>query len=714
MKKLLLVLLALVVVVVGVAVYLISDINRFKPQIESAVAEQTGRRLNIQGDLGLSFYPRLALSLPPTTLSGPKGEGEPLRIGGASVDVALMPLLSGRLEADVIRLEGLRAEIVRYEDGSTSLDDLIAGGEPAQAPASEGQGTGFPLSEIRIGGIALTDAQVRIEDRQAGNTIELTGVNLEAGAIGPGQTTPLTLAAGLTTTAPPTQLAIRLEGELQPDVQAATLAAPTLALEVRGSVDGMPVDQTLAFSGLRVDAQAVAAEAMSLSAALEQAPRQVALRLSSPLRVELAGPKVELPKLQGAVRIDDRAVAPEPLELPFTGSLGADVGAETAALALAVSAPDTQLDAKVDVKGFAGPTVRFSVDADKIDVDRYLPAQDAAATGGSQPGGAGGTQAPPTAVDDIPIDLSPLAGLDVAGTVRIGALRAAGLSATDVSAELGVAGGAATLKMLRAALYDGRFDIRGAARMQGNRLEATSNLVGVNIGPLLTDLTGDTLLEGQGDVAFDLKSSGATVGAVRRNLNGAARVSLKDGAVLGINLGQKLREAKDLLQGAKAQAEAIDRTQKTDFATLSASFTVREGVAHSDDLDGKSPLLRLEGSGKIDLVRETLDYTVRASAVATAKGQGGRDLEELRGVTIPVHLTGPFAQPQWKIDWAAIAEQALKSRAAEKLEERLAPEKARAEARLEAEREKLKAREDELKDKAREKLGEQLKGLLQR
>ena len=39
----------------------------------------------------------------------------------------------------------------------------------------------------------------------------------------------------------------------------------------------------------------------------------------------------------------------------------------------------------------------------------------------------------------------------------------------------------------------------------------------------------------------------------------------------------------------------------------------------------------------------------------------------MRGVTIPVRLTGPFDQLDWQIDWETAGKEALKSRAKEEI-----------------------------------------------
>ena len=84
-----------------------------------------------------------------------------------------------------------------------------------------------------------------------------------------------------------------------------------------------------------------------------------------------------------------------------------------------------------------------------------------------------------------------------------------------------------------------------------------------------------------------------------------------------------------MLGGSQSAAQgqsADDKTQKTDFSELSASFTIKNGVAHNEDLDAKSPLLRLGGAGDINIAASSLDYLAKArsSPLAGAGRRGAR------------------------------------------------------------------------------------------
>jgi len=154
---------------------------------------------------------------------------------------------------------------------------------------------------------------------------------------------------------------------------------------------------------------------------------------------------------------------------------------------------------------------------------------------------------------------------------------------------------------------------------------------------------------------------------LRSNLAGSAAVQLRDGAIKGINLARVFRQAQAALsmkQDAVTRASAVE---KTDFSELRASARIANGVAYSDDLDVKSPFLRIGGAGRFDIGRGTVDYTARATVTDTAVGQGGAGLEALRGITVPVVLSGPFDAIQWKIEWSGVAAAAVEKKLKDKL-----------------------------------------------
>jgi AsmA protein len=182
-----------------------------------------------------------------------------------------------------------------------------------------------------------------------------------------------------------------------------------------------------------------------------------------------------------------------------------------------------------------------------------------------------------------------------------------------------------------------------------NRYVVKQSLSGVAIGPLLRDAAQKDLLEGKGNVALNVTTQGNLVSALKKALNGKAQLALKDGAVKGIDLAGAVRTVKSKFGGKDAEGTA-SRTEKTDFSELTASFDIKDGIAHNDDLSLKSPFIRVTGVGDVNISANSLDYVVKTSIVGSMAGQGGKELGELKGFTVPVRVFGPFAGLKYKVE----------------------------------------------------------------
>jgi AsmA protein len=294
--------------------------------------------------------------------------------------------------------------------------------------------------------------------------------------------------------------------------------------------------------------------------------------------------------------------------------------------------------------GFAAPAYQFDLNIDRLNVDRYVPPKDNKPAAGQSP-------APQGKQAEQPIDFSPLKPLDLNGRIAIGSLQANNIKASDVRIDVKAKGGRLDVDPILAKLYEG--GLKGSAAIDANRnlVAVKQTLSGISIGPLLKDAIQKDVLEGHGSVVLDVTTSGTTVTGFKRALNGNAQMDLKDGAIKGVDLAGALRNIKAKL-GAGDAEQSGSTTEKTDFSELTASFTIKNGVAHNSDLNVKSPLVRVSGEGDVNIPESTLDYTVKASVVASTAGQGGKERSDLKGLTLPVRIYGPYAALQYKLQFS--------------------------------------------------------------
>ena len=469
----------------------------------------------------------------------------------------------------------------------------------------------------------------------------------------------------------------------------ATVNLPKLSISEKGA-DASGLDATIKIirGALSLDAKLVVGAAKSEfrpgartlalpKLALEYTGKQGDLalqgKLATPVALNLDAKTVLLSALSGELSASGPSIPNKSMKITLDGQLSSDWGRQTAAGNLTAKLDESTLQAKVNVAGFAQPSINFDVALDKLNADRYMPAKGAAGGGGAGAGGSGGGGK----AADAPIDLSALKTLALNGQLRIGELVASKVKVEKLQVGLRAAGGKLEVNPLSANLYGGTLAGTATVTAAGagvadspNRFALRQMLGGVNIGPLLRDLADKDVLEGKGNVTVDVQAMGATVGAVKRGLEGTASLSLKDGALKGINLAESFRKVKSVL-GAKSQEQGAVKGEKTDFSELSASFVIRGGVAHNEDLSAKSPFFRLGGAGDIDIGGDKMDYLAKAAIVNTAGGQGARELNELRGLTVPVRISGPFDALKYRIDIGAAATEAVKQQVQEKVQEKV-------------------------------------------
>jgi AsmA protein len=175
-----------------------------------------------------------------------------------------------------------------------------------------------------------------------------------------------------------------------------------------------------------------------------------------------------------------------------------------------------------------------------------------------------------------------------------------------------------------------------------------SDLAGVRALPLLQSAADFDKLDGKLQAKLSLQSSGASQRAIMSNLDGTVFTVFQDGAIRGINVAQMIRS----LTSGTLSGWQQDNQQTTDLSQLSASFRIEKGKATSTDLNLVGPLVRVTGSGTIDLADKSLALRTEPKLVMTTQGQG-RTSDPV-GLGIPVVIDGPWASPRIYPDMAGI------------------------------------------------------------
>ncbi len=94
------------------------------------------------------------------------------------------------------------------------------------------------------------------------------------------------------------------------------------------------------------------------------------------------------------------------------------------------------------------------------------------------------------------------------------------------------------------------------------------------------------------------------------------------------------------------------KEEATDLSQLSASFRVERGQATTNDLNLIGPLVKMTGTGTVDLAAKSLALRVEPKLVMTTEGQGRAG--DPVGLGIPVVIDGPWSEPRIYPEMAGI------------------------------------------------------------
>lgn len=707
----------------GMGAYVVATFNpnNYKPQVIQLVKDKKQRTLKLDGDIRLKFWPNIGADLGKASLSEFKSEAEFASVENVRVSLKLLPLLSKKIVVDEVEVRGVRATLVKLKDGTLNIADLLSEDDkPSEAVAFD------------IDHVSIANANLIYRDEKERTSLALLQVNVKTGRIASNVPGKVDLSFTVSSDQPKMNLGLSLKTRLTFDLDQQVYSLEGLSLDAKGraadisnlnakasgsvtaelktgefTTQGLSVAFTgvsgkdnldikfdtpkllitkdkasgdkvtvnakisnaqgvttarVEWPGLEGTAQAFTAAAMTLDLDMKQGEQSVRATVRSPLSGNLHTQQISLPQLTVSVTVAGPNLPGKSLAGSLSGSASVNGAKQQAQANLAGKFADTTIKAQLGVNGFAPPGLNFDIDIDQLDLDKYAPSTQTA--GGAMPG------------TEKPIDVSALRSLRAHGKVRIGLLKMSNIKASNVRLDIRAAGGQVDVSTLSANLYEGAMNgaISVNAAGAAPRFAIRQNLSEVSIGPLLKDVANKDALEGKGTVNIDVNTQGATVGALKRVLAGNAAVALRDGAVKGIDIAGTIRDARARLGTLKGQqTQPSDKNRKTDFSELNATFAIQNGIARNNDLSLKSPLLRVNGEGDINIGEDTVNYLVKASIVGSLTGQDGRDIKALKGVTVPVRATGPMTAPSFALDFNAMVTDTVKQKAEEvirgKLEE---------------------------------------------
>ncbi|CAH1541326.1 AsmA protein [Vibrio owensii] len=681
MKKLLLIIaipiVAILAVILGLVIFV--NPNQFKPLIVEQAQKQTGLELVIEGDISWQFFPSIGFELGRTELRNPQGFSQPnlFKVETVGVDVSVTPLLSKQLEIGNVTLDGAEFYLETLKDGTKNIDALTKAqtqqveqttdAAPEQAADSQSSASDWT---INLAGVSISNGYVEIQDKQAGSYTKLSDISLNLSQF----------AFDNWTTAD-----FSVKGEMNEQTFTAQGKADFKLAKGLASyaLKNINFDATYSDATNKIESATIGLETFefdkvnNLSYALkgEAGGMKLDMQGGGELTVDKAISKVQLKKLTLDSTFEGDALPQSPMKVDMASDLSFDLTKSHLSFVLEkLTANAISLDGKADVTLGDIPKVRFAVHSPNIDLDEFLGLNKQAPTGDKP--ASGGSKAP--AGPEVEPDLSALKTLDVKGDITIDKFKAANAKMEAVKASFSVNRGVFDLTSFSSKLYQGT--ITATAKLDARKSPATysakKSIKGVQVQPLLVDVANNDMLEGTGNIDVNVSGKSLTPTGIKKNLTGTVVINFADGAVNGINVAQLIRENYARFKGQSV--DGTDEVKKTDFSAMTATLKLNKGVVSTDNMKAQSPLLRVRGKGQANYLNETVDFTISTSIVGSLEGQGGKNIDELKDITIPINVSGKWAEPKFKLVFDDVLKQKAQKeidRGVEKLTDKIKDEK---------------------------------------
>lgn len=629
MKKILIAVGALValIIVALIALPALVPAERIQAEVVAGVKNATGRDLSIQGKVSVSAFPSLSVQVGNVALANPPGytSKDLIRLGAVDVRLKLLPLLGGKVEVDSFVLVDpvITLETDRQGKGNWVFDSPAASPAKPAAPAAkptDRPAAGAPATgptDIRLGDVRITGGKLTQIDGKTGAKQEVSDINLQVALKSLSE--PLSAKGSLVWNGKKIELNLGVASlkalmDGQSSALEVAVASEPVKLGLKGTAKGGStpgVDGTLDLNVPSV--------------------RGLAAWAGSP--ITMAGNGL------GPLSINGKLAA-APTQIAFTQA------------SIALDAIKAKGDVTVNTAG-TRPAIKGRLDVDVLDVNPYLPPDGAPAKGdGKAAAGGGGQQskAQPQGWSDDPIDASGLKAADVDFNLTCAGILVKKIKVGKSALKLVIKDGRMTADLTELALYQGAG--KGRVALDGSQpgvgLDASFQLKGLQAEPFLVDAADTDRLSGTGNFDVTVAGLGKTQRQIVSSLNGKGALNFLNGAIKGINLAAMARNVATAFTGGSGSAE------KTDFAELGGTFTITKGILTNNDLALKSPLLRVEGKGTVDLPARTVNYRIDPKVVASLEGQGGGNAA---GVVVPVLVTGPWDNLSYRPDLEALLKQ---------------------------------------------------------
>ena len=701
--------LLILVIIAAITIPMFIDPNDYKQQIEQQVKQQTGRELNVIGDIKVSLG--LSPAYLPTSLAFELGETELsnlpvfssltknpfIKVNKIAVNASILPLLQeNRLEVGKIILDQANIFLLKNKQGQANWEKILITEDSAPADKqskktepSSSKKSDKPMPEIQLAGVEIKDSIIRFDDYSSGQHVNLDKLQLNISELKENKPVDLNFTSKFDSSNLKLKgnFAIKTQATLNLKQQHYQLNKTSFDLSVLGPDIPGGKNETRLSGNIILDLakQLLTIEQMNLDT--------YQLNLKGDLKVTdlIANPQFKSqfelapfsPK-ELMKQLDIKAPKMKNSNVLNTAKIRLQLEGDSKQLKL------TSLDAALDditIKGNASihnlkqPSYQVNLDINKLHLDNYAIIVDETTTQAKSP--AKTTQGkqesvpvvknkPVSAAQNqpiIPVEL--LKSLNVNGQLKIAELLSNGIKMTQIVLTVKSKNGLITLDPVQSDFYKGKLQLKTTidVRKKTPKITLKQDFSQIDLGQLLLDATGTQEFTGTANISSQLTTQGNFQQQLIKNSNGNGKFIITDGHIAKLDILHSLRKANAIFSGDPMPTQKQE--ENTKFTELKGSVKIKNGVVHNQDLFSKSPVMQLTGAGYADLPKQYLDYTLKVMLLNSLQIDDMSNATDYKNKEFPYTIKGKFSDLSKQANVKDILKKQVKAEAKKQLGKKL-------------------------------------------
>ncbi|VAW82107.1 hypothetical protein MNBD_GAMMA12-95 [hydrothermal vent metagenome] len=625
-----------ILVMLAITLYIIVDPNDYKKEIASLVKAETGYSIKINGNIALSVFPWIGVEVNDVEIANPPGfKGKRLaHVARLDINAKLFPLFASRLVTNKITIRGLHLSLQVNRKGESNWEgaqNKLTGPKPLPRKNDK--------VNFNINGLAITEADIKYQNKKSGGQHTITNLSLETGRIGTGELEALRISLQYKSGARKKALKISFKSKLALDTNSDVLYLRDVTLKLgstsfTGFLKGSNISSQAEFDGQ------IKSDVFDLRALL--------LKLGMPMPKMQSKSALHKFSFDSLVLYKNRVISFEKIKASMDhstiqGSLNLRLGKKI-------------------------PVVTFKLNVNHINLDNYMLA----------PVKLKRKSAPKkrvvTNVNAALIPTRLIRALNGNGFIRIKKMTALNLDSGQVQLRFVARGG--RLEIISGAdnFYGGQYTGHTVINANGPKpslhiRESLRHVKGRALYKLMKPyLTYGAYLNGvtgKASVTANFRASGNSILALQRSLKGQVWFDVSNGQLQGFNAVKYLCNAYNQRKGRPAIGGNDDSTR---FEKISGKFFVSNGAFTNNNfiMQTNRSLLRITGKGTGNFVRDTLDYRFRSELLYGACDVSKSPSSD-RKFDFFVAATGKLSAPTIQLDFNATLKAVLEKKILRKL-----------------------------------------------